>query len=190
MAKQMHLTDAEVNAIAKLFIQELTRSLDGKLIAGVLNALRHGEEMETQHLVGAGLVTSGEKRNDNSETRPYTQFNTLPIPTPRYQEGDRVQWKTNKTDWGVILGRFYDYNHHHNQWMVCYIIQLAPDSPSAAWVTTDTASEADLEKIPDTVEPIENNGNPYRYPTHSRPGIPPLSVVQCPTNPAERLNIH
>ncbi|MFW5779789.1 MAG: hypothetical protein ACOCXU_07190, partial [Coleofasciculus sp.] len=61
MAKQMHLTDAEVNAIAKLFIQELTRSLDGKLIAGVLNALRHGEEMETQHLVGAGLVTSGEK---------------------------------------------------------------------------------------------------------------------------------
>ena len=190
-ASQMHLTDAEVNAIAKLFIQELTRSIDGKLIAGALNALRHGEEMETQNLVGAGLVISGEKRNDNSEPRPYTQFNTLPIPTPRYQEGDRVEWKTNQTDWGVILGRFYDYNHHHNQWMVYYIIQLAPDSPSAAWVTTDTASEADLEKMPDTVEPTEENNNPYRYPTHFTGAIASPSVRSSTGryNPRRRHNL-
>ena len=57
-ASQMHLTDAEVHAIAQLFIQELIQSLNGKLIAGALNTLRHGEEMEdlTQHSVGAGLV--------------------------------------------------------------------------------------------------------------------------------------
>jgi len=190
-ASQMHLTDAEVHAIAQLFIQQLTESLNGKLIAGALNTLRHGEEMEdlTQHSVGAGLVTSGETRNDNSETRPYSQFNTFPIPTPCYTEGDRVQWKTNQTDWGVILGRFYEY--HHNQWMVYYIIQLAPDSPSAAWVTTDTAAEADLQKIPDTVELNEENGNSYRYPTHSRQGISPLSL-HCPTgryNPRRRHNL-
>jgi hypothetical protein len=188
-ASQMHLTDAEVDAIAQLFIQELIQSLNGKLIAGALNTLRHGEEMEdfTQHSLEADLVTSGETRNDNSETRPYTQFNTFP--TPRYTEGDRVQWKTNQTDWGVILGRFYEY--HHNQWMVYYIIQLAPNSPSAAWVTTDTAAEADLEKRPDPVEFNQENGNSYGYPTHSRRGIPPLSL-HCPTgryNPRRRHNL-
>ncbi|MFP4102997.1 hypothetical protein [Coleofasciculus sp.] len=45
-ASQMHLTDAEVKILAKLFIQELIQSLNGKLIAGTLNTLRHGEEME------------------------------------------------------------------------------------------------------------------------------------------------
>ena len=183
-ASQMHLTDAEVNAIAKLFIQQLTQSLNGKLIAGALNTLRHGEEIESKDVacyvstfsVGAGLVTSEEKRNNNHQTRPYIQFNTQDstlnrFPTPRYTEGDRVQWKTANPDWGVILGRFSEYNHHHRQWMVYYLIQLAPDSPSAGWVTTDTASEADLVTIPDPVESTEDNGNPYLYPTHSRHGI-------------------
>ncbi|MEQ8960981.1 MAG: hypothetical protein RLP02_24175, partial [Coleofasciculus sp. C2-GNP5-27] len=45
-AAQMHLTDAEVHAIAALFIQQLTESLNGKLIAGALNTLRHSEEIE------------------------------------------------------------------------------------------------------------------------------------------------
>jgi len=179
-ASQMHLTDAEVNAIANLFIQELTRSIDGKLIAGVLNALRHGEEMEE---IG--------KQRKQGEWGENFYNRHLPLPTPGYTEGDRVQWTTNKTDWGVILGRFYDYNHHHNQWMVYYIIQLAPDSPSAAWVTTDTASEADLEKMPDTVEPTENNGNSYRYPTHS-PGAIASPSVHSSTgryNPRRRHNL-
>ncbi|MEQ8956815.1 MAG: hypothetical protein RLP02_02640 [Coleofasciculus sp. C2-GNP5-27] len=182
-ASQMHLTDTEVNAIAKLFIQELTRSIDGKLIAGALNALRHGEEIEEIGDVETRHGASG-KPGENFYNRH------VPFPTPRYQEGDRVEWKTNKTDWGVILGRFYDYNHHHNQWMVYYIIQLSPDSPSAAWVTTDTASEADLEKMPDTVEPTENNGNPYRYPTHS-PGAIASPSVRSSTgryNPRRRHN--
>jgi hypothetical protein len=45
-ASQMHLTDDEVHAIATLLIQQLTESLTGKLIAGVLNTLRHSQEME------------------------------------------------------------------------------------------------------------------------------------------------
>ncbi|MEQ9370097.1 MAG: hypothetical protein RIG63_13925 [Coleofasciculus chthonoplastes F3-SA18-01] len=45
-ASQMHLTDAEAHAIAQLLIQQLTESLNGKLIAGTLNTLRHSEEME------------------------------------------------------------------------------------------------------------------------------------------------
>ncbi|MFP4121922.1 hypothetical protein [Coleofasciculus sp.] len=50
-ASQMHLTDAEAQAIAKLLIQQLTESLNGKLIAGTLNTLRHSEEIEelTEH---------------------------------------------------------------------------------------------------------------------------------------------
>ena len=188
-ASQMHLTDAEVKILAKLFIQQLTQSLNGKLIAGELNTLRHGEEMEemremTPHSVGAGLVTSGETRNDSRETRPYTRLNTFP--TPGYQEGDRVQWKTPNPDWGVILGRFYEYNHDRDQWTICYLIQLAPDSPSAAWITADMAWEEDLEKMPDTVAPSEENGYSYRYPTHSRRAIASPSLH----SPRGRYNTH
>jgi hypothetical protein len=168
-ASQMHLTDAEVNAIAKLFIQELTRSVNGKLIAGALNALRHGEEMEE-----IGEQGEQRKQGENICNRP------LSTPTPRYHEGDRVQWKTANPDWGVIVGRFYDYNHHHNQWTICYLIQLASDSPSSAWITTDVATEENLEKIPDTIEPNEKNGNSYIYPTHSRRAIAP-SFLHSPT---------
>ena len=171
-ASQMHLTDAEVNAIAKLFIQELIRSLNGKLIAGALNALRHGEEMEEKGKMG--------------ENFPNPQS---PIPTPRYKEGDRVQWKTANPDWGVILGRFYDYNHHHNQWTICYLIQLASDSPSSAWITTDVATEENLQKIPDTIEPTQENGNSYSYKTGSRRAISPPSL-HSPTGRYNTGNRH
>jgi hypothetical protein len=50
-ASKMHLTDTEAHAIAKLLIQQLTESLNGKLIAGTLNTLRHSEQIEelTEH---------------------------------------------------------------------------------------------------------------------------------------------
>ncbi|MEQ8466284.1 hypothetical protein [Coleofasciculus sp. E1-EBD-02] len=185
-ASQMHLTDAEVNILAKLFIQQLTQSLNGKLIAGALNTLRHGKEIEemTPHSVGVGLVTSGETRNDSCETRPYTRLNTFP--TPRYQEGDRVQWKTPNPDWGVILGRFYEYNHDCDQWTICYLIELAPDSPSAAWITADMAWEEDLEKMPDIVAASEENGYSYLYSSQSRRAIAPPSLH----SPRGRYNTH
>lgn len=45
-ASLMHLTDAEAQAIAQLLIQQVIASLNGKLIAGTLNTLRHSEEIE------------------------------------------------------------------------------------------------------------------------------------------------
>jgi len=45
-ATLMHLTDAEAQAIAQLLIQQVMESLNGKLIAGTLNTLRHSEEIE------------------------------------------------------------------------------------------------------------------------------------------------
>jgi len=50
-ATLMHLTDTEAQAIAQLLIQQVIESLNGKLIAGTLNTLRHSEEIEefTEH---------------------------------------------------------------------------------------------------------------------------------------------
>jgi len=87
-AAQMHLTDAEAHAIAALFIQQLTESLNGKLIAGALNTLRHSEEIEdfTQHL---NLNHSPHEEEDNLYRYPtHSDHEIEPLlvrtPTGRY----------------------------------------------------------------------------------------------------------
>ena len=87
-AAQMHLTDAEVHAIAALFIQQLTESLNGKLIAGALNTLRHSQEIEdfTQHL----NLNNSPREDDHNPYRYPTdsdhQIDPLSVhsPTGRY----------------------------------------------------------------------------------------------------------
>lgn len=84
------------------------------------------------------------------------------------------------------MGRFYEYNHDRDQWTVCYLIQLAPDSPSAAWIPADMAWEEDLEKMPDTVAPSQENGKYYRYPSQSHRAI----VTPSLRSPRGRYNTH
>jgi hypothetical protein len=71
------------------------------------------------------------------------------VERPRFLEGDRLQWIAHgeTTDWGVAIGRFYSFAHHHRCWTWCYLIWLDTDSPSAAWVRADLAWEADLEPL-------------------------------------------
>jgi hypothetical protein len=69
------------------------------------------------------------------------------VERPRFLEGDRLRWiaQGKPPDWGVAIGRFYSFAHHHRCWTWCYLIWLDADSPSAAWVKADIAWEADLE---------------------------------------------
>jgi hypothetical protein len=68
---------------------------------------------------------------------------------PRYKEGQYVGWISHNqpTDFGIVIGRFYNYAPHLKQWSWCYLIWLDKNSPSAAWIVADTAWENDLELI-------------------------------------------
>jgi hypothetical protein len=72
--------------------------------------------------------------------------------TPYFLYGDRVKWRsvldTDKTDTGVVIGRFYAFVQHQNQWAWKYLVFLDPDSYSCCFCTTaDTAWEQDLEPL-------------------------------------------
>ncbi len=70
---------------------------------------------------------------------------------PKFLYGDHIKWKlpsdTDNTDTGVIIGRFYAFAHHRNQWAWKYLIFLDPDSYSRRFCTADTAWEEDLEPL-------------------------------------------
>ena len=71
------------------------------------------------------------------------------VEKPRFNDGEKLRWITqeDKTDWGVALGRFYNYAPHRRRWMWCYLIWLDKNSPSAAWILADTAWEEDLQPL-------------------------------------------
>ncbi|MEW6495014.1 MAG: hypothetical protein AB1589_21220 [Cyanobacteriota bacterium] len=164
-AQLMHLEEHELDRLAAILIQRLTNSLNGKLIASYLNAIRYGDS----HLIcdptqleivppstsveGKGQRGKGKGENaDFSSSNPQFKaeacdpFTNFPQDiTPRYQEGDRIRWRPldHTTDWGMVMGRFYA--RHQGQWAIYYLIWLDSDSPSAAWTVTDTAWEDDLE---------------------------------------------
>ena len=71
------------------------------------------------------------------------------VQTPRYLEGEKLRWITQdeNADWGVVLGRFYNYAPHRRRWTWCYLIWLDKNSPSASWILADTAWEEDLELL-------------------------------------------
>jgi hypothetical protein len=67
--------------------------------------------------------------------------------SPRYKEGQCLGWisESQPTDWGIVVGRFFNYAPHLKEWSWCYLIWLDKNSPSAAWVVADTAWEDDLK---------------------------------------------
>ena len=66
---------------------------------------------------------------------------------PRYKEGQSVRWisENEPTDWGIVIGKFYNYGSHLKSWSWCYLIWLDKNSLSAAWIVADTAWEDDLK---------------------------------------------
>jgi len=112
----MNLTESELESLAALFIRQLTANLKGKAIAGYLNALRHGSTILPPSLVH---LTFPPPSIDLPANYPNVQ-------TPRYLYGDKLRWiaDSDKTDWGIVIGRFYSFAPHHCCWTWCYLIWL------------------------------------------------------------------
>jgi hypothetical protein len=77
--------------------------------------------------------------------------NFAQIHPPRFECGEMVRWTDvgEEGDWGIVIGKFYNYEPRRCCWMWCYVIWLAPDSKSADWCQFDTAWEEDLERCED-----------------------------------------
>ena len=133
------LTTPETETLAAILIQTLTDNLTGNLLATYLDAIRHNPFDTFTPLTKLHLP------------RPSTDLPvTFPnVETPRFLYGDRLRWTTNgeTTDWGTVIGRFYSFAPYCCCWRWCYLIWLAPNSPSAAWVRSDIAWEDDLEPL-------------------------------------------
>ncbi len=73
------------------------------------------------------------------------------IHPPRFECGEMVRWTDvgEEAEWGIVIGKFYNYEPRRLCWIWCYIICLNPDSKSAAWCQFDTAWEEDLERYQD-----------------------------------------
>jgi hypothetical protein len=140
-AQLMNLEEQELESIAAILIQWLTKNLKGKQIASYLNAIRYGDSD----------VLFDPTCLDIPQASSEVPANFPKDVTPRYQDGDRVQWRSlnSNTDWGIIIGHYYAYAKHQCSWAVCYLVRLDRDSPSAAWTVTDTAWEDDLEPYTD-----------------------------------------
>ena len=139
----MNLTESELESLAALLIRQLTANLKGKAIAGYLNAIRHGSTDIPPSLVHLVFPP------------PCVDLpaNFPDVQTPRYLYGDKLRWipEGDKTDWGVVIGRFYSFAPHHCAWMWCYLIWLNKLSPSSPWTVADIAWEDDLEPLEEDV---------------------------------------
>jgi hypothetical protein len=129
----LHPEPEELESVAALLIQQLTNSLNGKLLGGYLNAHRHGNADVFSHPITLEFPQSANLPSDfpNSAPEPHFDFGTIV--------------SVNSSEWGVVIGRFYNYAAHRCCWMWRYILWLDSTSLSAAWVVAATAWEEDLQ---------------------------------------------
>lgn len=129
----------ERESLAAMLIERLTTSLNHSLIDQCLNPMYPCPEGVISDLITTelnALPTSIKLIENFSRHLSFADFAI----------GEKVQWKPlpHPTDWGIVIGRFYAYAHHRCRWGWKYVIWLAQDSPSSAWVVADTAWEEDL----------------------------------------------
>lgn len=133
------LTAPETETLAAVLIQTLAANLNGNLLAIYLKAIRHPPLDTPSPLTKLHLPPAA---TDLPNTFPGVEI-------PRFLYSDRLCWTAQGeiTDWGTVIGRFYSFAPHCCRWHWCYLIWLAPDSPSAAWGRADIAWEDDLEPL-------------------------------------------
>jgi hypothetical protein len=136
---QTNPTQPELESLAAIIIRQLTTNLKGKAIADYLNALRQGSANIPGSLVHLAVPPPSLDLPTNFPN----------VQTPRYLYGDKLRWifDGDKTDWGIVSGRFYSFAPHHGAWMWCYLIWLDKNSPSANRIVADIAWEDDLEPV-------------------------------------------
>ncbi len=132
----MNLTQSELESLAAVLIRQLTANLNGKAIAGYLNAIRHGSTDIPPSLVHLVFPPPSIDLPPNFPN----------VQTPRFLYGDKLRWisEGDKTDWGIAIGRFYSFAPHHCAWTWCYLIWLDKLSPSSPWTVADIAWELRL----------------------------------------------
>jgi hypothetical protein len=135
----MNPTQRELESLAAILIQQLTTNLNGKAFADYLNAMRQGSSDILPSLIH---LTFPPPSIDLPANFPSVQ-------TPRYLYGDKLRWipDSDKTDWGIAIGRFYSFAPHLCAWTWCYLIWLDKLSPSSPWTVADVAWEDDLEPL-------------------------------------------
>ncbi len=138
-ARLMKLKPEEVETLAALLIQHWSSNVNGKLLGGYLNAIRHGnsELLPTSMNQEIQLPDSGLPSNFPN------------VEMPRYAEGKSVRWKSalETPDWGIVLGRFYAYAPHLCRWTWKYVVLLDSNSPSQEWIVADVAWQNDLVEV-------------------------------------------
>jgi hypothetical protein len=133
----LHPEPEELESVAALLIQQLTNSLNSKLISGYLNAHRHGN---------SDVFSSPISLEFPQLVSLPADFPDSALP-PHFLYGDRVRLVPvcGDREWGVVIGRFYNYAAHRCRWMWRYILWLDQTSFSASWIVATTAWEEDLE---------------------------------------------
>jgi hypothetical protein len=113
-AGRMNLEPEEMKTLAALLIQHFINSLNGKLLSGFLNAIRHGNSEILPDSISQEI-----KLPDSG-----LPINFLDVENLRYSEGKTVRWKSaiENSDFGIILGRFYAYAPHRCCWAWKYSI--------------------------------------------------------------------
>jgi hypothetical protein len=135
-SQRLHLEPEELDSIAAILIQQLIDRLNGKLIGSYLNAIRRGSAEGLSSPISLEFPQSASLPADFPDCAP----------TPRFGYGEKVRWVPigDGSEWGAIVGRFYNYASHRCCWMWRYIVWLDRASLSAAWVAVTTAWEDDL----------------------------------------------
>jgi hypothetical protein len=136
-AQPLHPEPEELESVAALLIQQLTNSLNGKILGGYLNAHRHGNADVFTSPISLEFPQSVSLPSDFPDSAP----------PPRFLYGDRVRLVPlcSDSESGVVIGRFYNYAAHRCRWMWCYILWLSQASLSASWIVATMAFEEDLE---------------------------------------------
>jgi hypothetical protein len=136
-AQWLHPEPEELDSLAAILIQQLTNSLNGKLISGYLNAHRHGNSDVFSSPISLEFPQSVSLPSDFPDS-------ALP---PHFLYGDKVCLVPvcGGIESGVVIGRFYNYAAHRCRWMWRYILWLDKASFSASWIVATTAWEEDLE---------------------------------------------
>jgi hypothetical protein len=137
--KWMHLEEQEIEALAVLLIQQVTASLNGKLIAGYLNVLRNIDA-----IVDLPATELKPLQNPIALPSSFPQQASAPL----FLYGNPVRWiPLNATDEivaGIVIGCFFAYAKHRGQWAWKYLIWLKDALGSGV---VDTAWEEDIEFV-------------------------------------------
>ncbi len=137
--KRRYLEEEDQESLVAILIQQLTNSLNSKLLNDYLQAMEDSP-LEVLH------------EEFSLEIQPSSKellINFFESATPCYKDGSSLRWMPSKggIDWGIAIGRFLAYAPHLCCWSWKYIILLDSRSPSAAWVRVDTAWEEDVEPL-------------------------------------------